>query len=165
MKKLLAAVLVSAAFVFGANAQNECDAECVSGIKSDYRQVRGVVRVKVEKVELVEDRGYVTYAADGKIVESFKGAFKRGQRLKYYFIAEAGYDVKWYAKDSIIFLEGTHPVKSQSAEKGWFELENSHREPSVENISIMRRIKTGQKKSGKRRPAIRRVAKRAARAS
>ena len=164
MKKIFSAILILTGLVFNASAQDEYDTENFSAMKSDYKKVRAVAHVKVKSVEPVEDRGYITYAADGEIVESFKGEFKPRQPLKFYFIAEPGHDIKkWYPKERIVFLEGKHPIKSASGETGWFELENSHREPDKENISIMRRIKSGRKRiNKKRRQTIRRTGKRTA---
>ena len=131
--------------VSGAFAQSgKLDAGFVADVKKTFRSVRAAVRVSVKSVRLVEDKGYITYAADAEIVESFKGKFKRGQQLKFYFVAEPMYDVNIYPKDSIVFLEGEHPVRSGGA--GWFELENSHLPPTAENIFLMRAIKNGKRR-------------------
>lgn len=147
MKKLFAAVLLSLSFVFGAFAQNEkLDASFVADVTKTYRSVRAVARVRVTSVRLVEDKGYITYAADGEIVESFKGKFKRGRVLKYYFVVEPMYNASLYPKDSIVFLEGEHPVSSGGT--GWFELENSHLPPTPANVSLLRAIKNGKRQIG-----------------
>ena len=73
MKKLFSAILILAGLVFNASAQDEYDAENFSAIKRDYKKVRAVARVKVKNVEIVEDKGYITYAADGEIIEPFRG--------------------------------------------------------------------------------------------
>ena len=132
-------------FVFGAFAQTgKPDAGFAAHVKRTFREARAAARIRIKSVRLVADEGYITYAADAEIVESFKGAFKRGQALKFYFILEPMYNIDNYPKDSIVFLEGEHPVRSGGT--GWFELENAHLPPTAENIFLMRAIKNGKRR-------------------
>lgn len=113
-------------------------------LKNDYEQVAVVACVDCQDVKAVgsmgdKEGGYVRYRIRGQVTEPFKGDIKSNQTIKYYSVAEQGYDPENYRGKRIVFLNSLF----DKHKGGWFlnELENSSRPASKAIIKKMRKIK------------------------
>jgi hypothetical protein len=143
MKRLLLLLCVVSAFLgYGCSSENEYYS--YDYLKNDFDQVAVVASVDVKKVKAVDsigdkEEGYVRYLIRGHVIEPFKGDIKSNQTIKYYSVAEKGYDPQGFRGKRIVFLNSLFDKQKG----GWFlnELENSARPASKAIIKKMRRIK------------------------
>lgn len=142
--KLLGILFFVALFAFGASAQSEFDGRSLAGIKSDFKAVGAVARVKIKAVKFAAEDIHPLYAAESEVVEIFKGTVKKSKILTFYFHAEEDYDVqKLIGKDCIVFLEKESAIPAGG--KGWYELENSMISTSPKLIAQLRKMKNSAK--------------------
>jgi hypothetical protein len=118
-------------------------------IRSDYKQVSVVARVRIKSVKLAAPDIHPLYAARGEVVESFKGKLRRGQPFEFYISAEEDYDINKALGDWIVFLTGS--ANTPNGKWGWFVLENSSLPASKNNLAAVRRIKDAHKRPGRKR--------------
>ena len=144
MKNLILAVFILIASGVGALAQDNRNIELLSQLKSDYNQVGIVAHVKITNIKLAAQDVHPLYVVQSKIIETFKGKIKRGQRLEFYIQVEDDYDVNRFLVERIVFLEGRRPVPSGG--EGWFVLENSSRPASKVTLARMRKIRNTRRR-------------------
>jgi hypothetical protein len=138
---LLFLCVVGALLAYSCSSENEYYS--YDYLKNDYVQVAIVAFVDVKDVKAVgsmgsKEAGYVRYLIRGQVIEPFKGDIKSNQTIKYYTVAERGYDPQGLGGKRIVFLNSLFD-KQKAA---WFfnELENSARPASKAIIKKMRRI-------------------------
>ena len=132
--------------VWSAFAQTNFDGRSLAGIKKDYKAVGAVAQVKINKITPVAKDISQLYAVDSEIIETFKGAMKKGTALTFYFSAEEGYDAQSLAgREWVVFLDRQRPVPAGG--KGWYELENSKLSASEKLSAQLRKLKAPGKKS------------------
>jgi hypothetical protein len=103
--KLLAAVLVFIACTVPALGQVNLP---LASVRRDFREASVVVRMNITDTKRIgTSDGYLyQFIASGEVTSSFKGGFKKGQRLEYYTHAEEGIDHNHRRGDYIAFLVG-----------------------------------------------------------
>ena len=103
MRKLLLTVCALLAF---SPAPRAVERQSYSQLKSDYSQVGAVARVKFATVEFAAPDVHPLYVVRGTVVEPYKGLFKQGQSIEFYFNAEEDYDVSRLAGGEwVVFLD------------------------------------------------------------
>jgi hypothetical protein len=120
----------------------------LSYLRSDYRRVSVVVRVRATDAEIVNRIGdYEDWHIVGEVIEPFKGKFRKGDRIEYYHGAEAGFRKELFLGDQIIFLERNFVQK----EKRWVfaVLENSTLPYTKDRIDKLRSIARATKNTTK----------------
>lgn len=149
MKYLSVLFLIFASFVSFGFGQNTYDEEYFEAVKYDLnsKNITAVVHIKLEKAEIdsrIGDTktggGYTSYRLTGKVLEVFKGRFKKGQTAIFYNLRE-GQPVteKLIEKSKIIFLENN--TDSRTKKKIFSELENSSRSADKETLTFLRKLK------------------------
>ncbi len=136
-----------------AQAQNNDDWPSLSYLRSDYRQVAVVARVRVREAEIVKIiGGYEDWHLTAEVVESFKGKFRKGQTVDYYHGAEKGFRKEIFLGDKIIFLFRNYVEQ----EKRWVlaVLENSTLPYTEDRGRKLRKIQRSSKQ-----PRMKRVKK------
>src|SRR4051794_40347589 len=99
---ILAFIFVSTLLV---QAQNADDWPSTGYLRNDYRATNVVLRVKVERAEIVgRVGGYENWRLTGHVVETFKGDIRAGDVLQFYHGAEAGFRDQLFLGDKIVFL-------------------------------------------------------------
>jgi hypothetical protein len=97
-------------------AQDDDDWPSLSYLRHDYRDSTVVARVQVDKAEVVNTiGGYEDWHLAGRIVESFKGKFRKDATIDFYHGAEKGFQQKAFLGDKLIFLHRNFAEK----EKRW----------------------------------------------
>jgi len=115
----------------------------LSYLKSDYRRVSIVAHVRVREAEIVNRiAGYEDWRVVGKVIEPFKGKFRKGDRIEYYHSAEAGFRKELFVGDKIVFLQRNFVEK----EKRWVlaVLENSTLPYTMDRVQKLRIIKRSE---------------------
>jgi len=137
-------VILCAIAVLGAplvvRAQDDDQWPSLSYLRSDYRQVVVVARVRVREAEIVKAfGGYEDWHLTGDIVEVFKGTLRKGQTLEYYHGAEKGFRQELFLGDKIVFLYRNYVRE----EKRWVfaVLENSTLAYNEDRAEKLRKIK------------------------
>lgn len=119
-------------------SRDDLDSEAAM-MRSDYVQVDAVAHVRNQKVEVVEriggKFGYVSYRVSGRVVESFKNRVRRGQKLSYYSVAEAGFSPTFPLGERIVFLQAAR-INGKWA---YSELENSAHRVTGANLAALRK--------------------------
>lgn len=134
--------------VFSTVVFAKTDDEEIARLKSDFRQVNVVAQIHIEKLEIAEEigaprltGGYTSYRFTGTVVESFKGKFKKGDRIVFYSFIE-GQPYRSAADlmpgDKVRFLEF---YKNESGLKNLSELENSGHRATTTNLAELRRLR------------------------
>lgn len=114
-------------------------------LKHDYKEVALVAHVRVEKAETVDSiPGYDKNRLSGEVVEPFKGALKKGQKIEFYSIADTGYPVENYLGEKIAFLNKQFDEKRKQHD--FVVLENSLVKASTKVIANMRKIKSPRRR-------------------
>lgn len=129
-------------------AQDNDDWPPLSYLRSDYRQVAVVVRIRVREAEIVKTiGGYEDWHLTGEVVESFKGKFRKGQTLDYYHGAEKGFRKELFLGDKIVFLYNNYVQEVKR--RVLAVLENStlpYNEDRVHKLRKIRQSATRRKK-------------------
>jgi len=111
----------------------------LSYLRSDYREVLIVARVRVTRAEIVNQvGGYEDWHLTGEVVESFKGKFRKGQTVEFYHGAEKGFRQELFLGDKLVFLQRNFVEK----EKRWVlaVLENSTLPYTADRVQKLRTI-------------------------
>jgi hypothetical protein len=88
----------------------------LSYLRNDYRDSTVVARVQVDKAEVVNTiGGYEDWHLVARIVESFKGKFRKDATIDFYHGAEKGFQQKTFLGDKLVFLHRNFVEK----EKRW----------------------------------------------
>lgn len=124
-KRVLVTLLFGLVAATAAFAQNNDDNwPPVSYLRSDYRRVLVVARVRVRTAETVNRvGGYEDWHLVGDVVEPFKGKFRKGDPIDFYHGAEKGFRRDLFLGDKIVFLERNYV--DQEKRWVWAVLENS----------------------------------------
>ena len=154
MKTRTLLFIVILAFPATVVAQNDDDNwPSLSYLRNDYRDSTVVARVQVEKAEVVNTiGGYEDWHLVARIVESFKGRFRRDTTIDFYHGAEKGFQQKTFLGDKLIFLHRNFVEK----EKRWVlaVIENStlpYTADRVRKLHIIRRQALKAARARKRR--------------
>lgn len=131
-------------FVVFASAQTTDD-EMTENYKLSFRQVNIVAQIEVEKVEIDGEWktqnntvGYTIYRFTGKIAESFKGKYKKGEPIVFYSLIEGQPPAGNLKKNFIRFLE---IKKTETGQKQLLELENSAAAVNQANLKLFRKLR------------------------
>lgn len=137
---LILAVLVCVSLCF-----SQIDDDGRELLKKDFKDVKVVAHIQIEQVEIVEEfgkpstgAGYTSYKFTGKIIEPFKGKLKKGETVIYYSVIEGQPPKERLMRNYVRFLE---IYKTKTGRKNFSELENSAREASEENLSLLRKFR------------------------
>jgi hypothetical protein len=78
----------------------------LSTMRADVKEASVVVRIDITDTKPTGDNDgyYYGFIASGRVVQSFKGKFKRGQPLEFFVRAENGFDHTCMRGDKIAFL-------------------------------------------------------------
>jgi hypothetical protein len=78
----------------------------LSTMRADIKEASVVVRINITDTKPTGDNDgyYYGFIASGRVVQSFKGKFKRGQSLEFFVRAENGFDHTCLRGDKIAFL-------------------------------------------------------------
>src|ERR1044071_6880731 len=112
----------------------------LSYLRNDYRRVSVVAHVRVREAEIVNRiGGYKDWRVVGDVIEPFKGKFRKGNAIEYYYGAEAGFRKELFLGDKIVFLQRNFVEK----EKRWVfaVLENSTLPYTLDRVQKLRMIK------------------------
>lgn len=140
--KLSAALFFVFLLTLGVNAQESYGGRSLSGVKSDFKAVGAVARVKIISIDLAADAGHPLYKVESEVIETFKGKMAKGKVFAFYFNAEEDYDVQQLTgKEWVVFLEKEGPVPNGG--NGWYELENSKIPASLKLSANLRKLKKG----------------------
>jgi hypothetical protein len=131
-------------FVAVASAQT-ADDEMTENYKLSFRQVNVVAHIEVEKVKIDAEwgkpktgGGYTIYRFTGKIAESFKGKYKKGETIIFYSLIEGQPPPENLKKNFIRFLE---IKKTETGQKQLLELENSAAAVNQANLKLFRKLR------------------------
>jgi len=126
----------------------------ISYLRSDYREVVVVARVRVREAEVVKTiGGYEDWHLVGEVMESYKGKFRKGQTLEYYHGAEKGFRKELFLGDKIVFLERNYV---QEVKRWVFAvLENSTLAYTEDRAQKLRKIKQSTMKGKSRQNRLR----------
>jgi len=100
--KFFAVLLVVPLFVA---AQDDPSWPSLSYLRNDYKAVSVVAHVRIEQAEITgRVGGYENWKVNAVVLESFKGRFKKGDRVEYFHGAEAGLKREYFTGEKIVFL-------------------------------------------------------------
>lgn len=131
-------------FVVFAPAQT-ADDEMTENYKLSFGQVNVVAHIEVEKVEIDAEwgnpktgGGYTIYSFTGKIAESFKGKYKKGEPIVFFSLIEGQPPPEKLKKNYIRFLEFK---VTENAHIELLELENSATAVNQANLKLFRKLR------------------------
>jgi hypothetical protein len=122
-----------------AAAQDDPNWPSLSYLRNDYRSSKVVAYVRVTDAEVVNRiPGLEDWRVTCEVVESFKGKFRKGEKLIYYHGAEAGFRRDLFLGEKIIFLQRNYHEK----DKQWIYavIENSTLPYNQDRVRKLRTI-------------------------
>ena len=147
-------IVLSLLVLFGlplpATAQDGDQWPSLSYLRSDYRAVMVVARVRVREAEIVKTiGGYEDWHLVGEVIEPFKGKFRKGQTIEFYHGAEKGIRRELFLGDKIVFLRRNYVTEV----KRWVLAvrENSTLAYNEDRVQKLRKIKRSAKQRAVKR--------------
>ena len=117
----------------------------LSYLRSDYKAVSEVAHIRIEQAEITNRvGGYEDWKVNAVVVESFKGTFKNGDVIEYFYRAEAGFKREYFTRELIVFLL----AGSEDGKPRYTVLENSTLFHSKDRVRKLRLIRKRATKSG-----------------
>jgi hypothetical protein len=140
---IIAAVCVASLVVLlpvGLSAQTDDAWPPLNYLRSDFKSVRVVARVRIREAEIVNKiPGYDNWRIVAEVVEPFKGKFRKGEVIEYFHGAEAPSKKEFFTGEKIVFLLAEYD-KGQKALR-YSVLENSTLAPTPTRVKKLRIIK------------------------
>ena len=105
MKLLLKVFIVLLVLPAFALSQDDEEWPSLSYLRSDYREVSVVAHVRIQQAEITgRIGGYENWSIKAKVLEPFKGKFKKGDVIDYVHGTEAGFKKEYFTGEKIVFL-------------------------------------------------------------
>jgi hypothetical protein len=120
-------------------AQNDDNWPPLSYLRSDYKSVSVVARIRIDHAEITNRvGGYENWKINAVVLESFKGKFKKGDAIEYFHGAEAGFKQEYFTGEKIVFL-----LSESDRERGrhYAVLENSTLPFTKDRVAKLRLIR------------------------
>jgi len=124
----------------GVAAQTNEDWPSLSYLRSDYRAVNVVAHIRIREAEITNRiPGYENWRIRAKVLEPFKGKFRKGALIEYFHGAEAGIPQRFFAGEKIVFLLAEYDKQAKAIR--YSVLENSTLPPTPERLRKLRIIR------------------------
>lgn len=131
-------------------AQTDDEWPPLNYLRSDYKSVRVVAHVRIREAEIVNKiPGYDNWKIVAKVIESFKGKFRKGEVIEYFHGAEAPSKKEFFTGEKIVFLLAEHDKEKKALR--YSVLENSTLAPTADRVNKLRMIRSSSTKGHSRR--------------
>ena len=143
------ALLLLLLLASGALAQDDDNWPSLAYLRSDYKTVAVVAHIRIQQAEITgRIGGYENWRIVGKVLEPFKGKFKKGDVIEYFHGAEAGFKQEYFTGEKLVFLlaEYDHDRKAH-----YSVLENSTLPYTADRVRKLRVIKRSYQSKRRRR--------------
>lgn len=138
LKPLLKILLLLLVLPVCAFAQDDEEWPPLDYLRSDYKAVAVVAHIRIKEAAITSRIiGYETWTIRAKVIEPFKGKFKKGDAIEYLHGAEAGFKQQYFTGEKIVFLL----AEREKDRKYYAVLENStlpYTEDRVKKLRIIR---------------------------
>src|SRR5258708_23729445 len=139
--KTIACVILLVLLPVSLVAQTDDSWPSLNYLRSDYKSARVVAHVRIREAEIVNRiPGYDNCKISDKVIEPFKGKFRKGEVIEYFHGAEAPSQKEFFTGEKIVFLLGEYDNDKKSMR--YSVLENSTLAPAPTRIKRLRLIRS-----------------------
>lgn len=146
---MLKVLIILLLLPLGPTVQDDDSWPTLSYLRHDYNSVSVVLHIRIEQAEITARvGGYENWKIKAVVLESFKGKFKKDDRIEYFHGAEAGFKQEYFSGEKIVFLL----AESDRDRKNYYAvLENSTLPYTKDRIAKLRLIRKSYLSKRRRR--------------